>query len=78
MKLEFRENGPIVIETGGRYVFRTAEGEHVVEKPRVSLCRCGGSGNKPFCAGTHKTNGFTAPAAMIEFDEGLVLDPAKP
>ncbi|MER3443723.1 MAG: iron-binding protein [Meiothermus sp.] len=78
MKLEFRENGPIVIETGGRYVFRTAEGEHVVEKPRVSLCRCGGSGNKPFCDGTHKTNGFTAPAAMIEFDEGLVLDPAKP
>ena len=24
----------------------------------VALCRCGGSKNKPFCDGTHSTNGF--------------------
>lgn len=23
------------------------------------LCRCGGSSNKPYCDGTHKTNGFS-------------------
>src|SRR5689334_7108820 len=25
----------------------------------VALCRCGGSKTKPFCDGTHKTNGFS-------------------
>ncbi|VAX00935.1 protein of unknown function DUF1271 [hydrothermal vent metagenome] len=25
----------------------------------VALCRCGGSNNKPFCDGTHGTNGFS-------------------
>lgn len=26
----------------------------------VALCRCGGSKNKPFCDGTHGTNGFSS------------------
>ena len=25
----------------------------------VRFCRCGGSKNKPFCDGTHRTNGFS-------------------
>ena len=25
----------------------------------IALCRCGGSKNKPFCDGTHSSNGFT-------------------
>ena len=32
----------------------------------VALCRCGGSKHKPYCDGTHKTNGFTADEAILQ------------
>ena len=35
-----------------------AEGAVLYEGEKAALCRCGGSGNKPFCDGTHKKNGF--------------------
>ncbi len=35
--------------------------EDILEaRPVMFLCRCGGSANKPFCDGTHKTNGFSS------------------
>lgn len=53
-------NGPY--ETVGplTIVDPTGEEVHVPDGKRVWLCRCGGSGDKPFCDGTHETNGFTA------------------
>lgn len=36
-----------------------SEGDPCLTVPGVALCRCGGSNNKPFCDGTHGTNGFT-------------------
>lgn len=74
-RIEFRENGPMVIETGGRYVYTSDAGPEIIEKPRVSLCRCGGSAKKPFCDGSHRHNGFVAPAAVIEFDESAIAQP---
>jgi CDGSH-type Zn-finger protein len=68
MKITFREDGSIGIETNGSYTIRFEGREEVIEKPRVSLCRCGQSGNKPFCDGTHKTTGFRAPMAEMELD----------
>ena len=54
--LEPRPNGPLFLR--GRVRIVDADGNVVREDTRVALCRCGGSGNKPFCDGTHRTNGF--------------------
>jgi CDGSH-type Zn-finger protein len=32
---------------------------------RVTLCRCGQSGNKPLCDGTHMEIGFREPIAQV-------------
>ena len=37
---------------------RRADGKACATVRGVALCRCGGSKNKPFCDGTHGTNGF--------------------
>jgi CDGSH-type Zn-finger protein len=36
----------------------SADGETYEVRNRVTLCRCGGSSNKPFCDGTHMDIGF--------------------
>lgn len=51
-------NGPLMVE--GRIEFRAADGSTFVSDEKTWLCRCGRSGNKPFCDGTHKKTGFMA------------------
>jgi CDGSH-type Zn-finger protein/truncated hemoglobin YjbI len=34
-------------------------GEELQLPPQLALCRCGGSASKPFCDGSHASNGFT-------------------
>jgi CDGSH-type Zn-finger protein len=38
---------------------RKWNGEACANVKGAALCRCGGSKNKPFCDGTHSTNGFS-------------------
>ncbi|HZQ62123.1 MAG TPA: CDGSH iron-sulfur domain-containing protein [Casimicrobiaceae bacterium] len=38
-----------------------ADGFHYEPRNRQLLCRCGASGNKPFCDGSHAKTGFKAP-----------------
>jgi CDGSH-type Zn-finger protein len=49
-------DGPLFV-TGGVRVTRS-DGEPFESRNRVTLCRCGGSANKPLCDGSHKTIGF--------------------
>jgi CDGSH-type Zn-finger protein len=69
LTIRMRPNGPLVVE--GPVTILDAAGNPFPinpEKPAVALCRCGHSGNKPFCDGSHKTCGFqsaeTAPAPV--------------
>lgn len=55
----------IQVATDGPYLVTNAAtvtnhlGEALPVRPTMALCRCGGSGRKPWCDGTHATNGFT-------------------
>jgi len=50
-------DGPYVIEGPLRLSNRHGDLE---TRTTMALCRCGGSKSKPFCDGTHRTNGFSS------------------
>jgi CDGSH-type Zn-finger protein len=49
----------------GHIVLTDADGKEwdLTGKPAISLCRCGASGNRPFCDGTHNKVGFQCSAS---------------
>lgn len=54
-------NGPYLIR--GDFQILDQEGREIGRsRETVALCRCGKSLSKPFCDGTHKTIGFSAPS----------------
>jgi CDGSH iron-sulfur domain-containing protein 3 len=57
--IKVRESGPYLIR--GKITLTDADGNpYTVTGENVALCRCGGSQTKPFCDGSHRTNGFSA------------------
>jgi uncharacterized Fe-S cluster protein YjdI len=56
---QVRRNGPIWVR--GVVEMLDGAGESFEAGPRFALCRCGESGNKPFCDGSHRAAGFRAP-----------------
>ncbi|RFU22705.1 CDGSH iron-sulfur domain-containing protein [Geodermatophilus marinus] len=55
-------DGPLLVRGDFRLVDQDGT-EIDPGRETVALCRCGRSGIKPFCDGTHKRAGFRAPSA---------------
>ena len=54
--IKAQTNGPLYVRGHVKIV---GPGNRLIrEDTRVALCRCGHSGNKPFCDGTHRLIGF--------------------
>jgi CDGSH-type Zn-finger protein len=51
-----KPNGPYLVN--GLTTFTNSRGDAIATKETIALCRCGGSGNKPFCDGSHAKIGF--------------------
>jgi CDGSH-type Zn-finger protein len=74
VKITVRPNGPYRVEApeGMIELFDAAGNKFdLTGKPAFSLCRCGGSLNKPFCDGQHSKIGFIgAESAVKKAEEG--------
>lgn len=53
-------HGPLYLR--GPVRLRREDGSELLVDGRVALCRCGRTGNDPFCDGSHARVGFRAPA----------------
>jgi CDGSH-type Zn-finger protein len=55
-------DGPLLVRGNFRLVDQ--DGAQIDPgRETIALCRCGKSGIKPFCDGSHKRSGFSAPSA---------------
>ena len=69
-KIKVTQNGPYLVSGGlplakeiidcqkERDPVKWTSGEKLPVQESYALCRCGGSGHKPFCDGSHMKNGF--------------------
>lgn len=68
VEIKARQNGPYVIM--GTATYTDADGnEQTTPGTNIALCRCGQSGNKPFCDGTHRKVGFEAKEVILQLAE---------
>ena len=50
------DNGPFIVK--GDFTLTDGDQQPYPKQEQVALCRCGASGNKPFCDGSHNKAGF--------------------
>lgn len=56
LNIEISPNGPILIKTSCS--IKHSDGTEEIKEGTTALCRCGASGNKPYCDGSHKKIDF--------------------
>lgn len=54
--IEVTPNGPLMVY--GNIKVKDAAGNETTKHKVTAFCRCGGSGNKPYCDGTHQKIDF--------------------
>lgn len=54
--IKVRKDGPYLVT--GTCTVTDHEGNQIEVKESFALCRCGASGTKPFCDGTHRRIAF--------------------
>jgi CDGSH-type Zn-finger protein/uncharacterized Fe-S cluster protein YjdI len=59
--------GPLYVR--GDVTVEDEDGEVLLTDTRLALCRCGASGNKPLCDGSHGDAGFDAAGEVPESDD---------
>lgn len=71
-RITIMNNGSLRVEGEIQLLDQSGAAYDLAGRTVVSLCRCGGSSRKPFCDGTHRTNGFASDCTAH------ALDPPKP
>ncbi len=55
-QVEVSKNGPLMVK--GKIEIKHSNGNAETKEKITAFCRCGASGNKPFCDGSHSRIGF--------------------
>ncbi len=58
LRIRLRRDGPLKLE--GPCEVRAPDGTALLRGDETALCRCGQSGKRPFCDGSHRAVGFVA------------------
>ena len=65
VKISIRPNGPYLVEGDVEVLDANGNKVDTTGRPKIALCRCGASSQKPFCDGTHSKIGFQAAEAAV-------------
>ena len=56
-EINLKTDGPILVS--GEFTLTGEDGQPLTDlNPTIALCRCGLSANKPFCDGSHSSQGW--------------------